>query len=193
MREIVVSGAPELRPRLLLYAVAFIFIAIISLGGFDDANLIVSYCSKWALGSTYALSVLSFQRVLLATLLVGYFGFATFCRTGRGDGEMVIKVYPLGIQRVKRYKNNKKSGYLEQKPLFIPRNHILDCIVLEHVLATKVTSVVLFRIRTRSKEDSNTSNCTALVEAFPGAKEMSYVSCVALRAEILKALDETAT
>jgi hypothetical protein len=97
----------------------------------------------------------------------------------RTPAVIVVQVYPLGIQLCTR----TGSGHVERVQ-FIPRDLIFDCIVMESIRATKVTSVVMFRIQ------SHNSDLT-LQEAFRGGSEMSYTSCLALRAQVMKALEET--
>jgi hypothetical protein len=98
----------------------------------------------------------------------------------------VVDIYPIGVQLVMT--TTTASGptltATGKEPLFLPRDEIVDCIVNEHILAHRVESVVLLRVRRRRSDHSSPIQ---LVQAFPGT-EMTYVECLAARSEIMKNL-----
>ena len=129
-------------------------------------------------------------RTISAVLTLLSIAFFTIRRdeTG-GNREVAVVVYPIGVQIATRTTRNDRSVRPE-RVRFIPRDQIQDCIVTEHVRATGVTSQVMFRLQSQG---SKAGSDPFLVEAFHGSSEMSYVECLTLRAEILRALEATAS
>lgn len=110
-------------------------------------------------------------------------------------------IYPFGIQLASVYfgsseKDISRCFHTIKHGSFLPRDEIIDCVVNEVILAHKVVSVVLFRLKkpiccshSDKCENANHAICDALlVEAFPGI-EMSYNECLVLRQRIMKAID----
>ena len=81
---------------------------------------------------------------LLVPFLIVLLSIGTYV-SGPSDKEVVVRVSPLGVERANRpVGTNKSVGTCYR---FIPRDLILDCIVIERILSNNVESVVLFRIR----------------------------------------------
>lgn len=110
-------------------------------------------------------------------------------------------IYPFGIQLASVYfgssvEDNSHGFHTIKHGSFLPRDEIIDCVVNEVILAHKVVSVILFRLKKSIScshsdrcENSNHARCDALlVEAFPGI-EMSYNKCLILRQQIMKEID----
>jgi hypothetical protein len=102
--------------------------------------------------------------------------------------ECVVSIYPIGIQ-IECLVRSSPSGKADKvqrtplgKPVFVPREAVIDCIVIELVHSHKVASKVLFRIGEWPKFCLS-DPYVHLVEAFPGV-EMTYAECLAMRAEI---------
>jgi hypothetical protein len=138
----------------------------------------------------------------IITLLSATFSWTSSRATNKEQGVAVF-IYPLGIQLatvvydVDQQQQHLVSGpqsFLDVKPgPFFPRDQIIDCIVNEVILAHKVISVVVFRVRQRTESrtigvsHTHTHAFIKLVHAFPGA-DMTYVECLAIRHEIMKEL-----
>jgi hypothetical protein len=88
--------------------------------------------------------------------------------------EAKVVVYPLGVQ----------LSTSSRKPIFLMRDDIVDCIVNEVILAHKVISIILFRVRLGSSSTNNTK----LVLAFPGINDMTYRDCLQIRNDIMEEL-----
>jgi hypothetical protein len=102
--------------------------------------------------------------------------------------ECVVSIFPIGIQIecVVRSSLSRKTDdehrTRRRKPIFVPRETVIDCVVSEVVHSHKVGSKVLFRIGVGPKFHQS-DVYVHLVEAFPGV-EMTYEECLAMRAEI---------
>jgi hypothetical protein len=126
---------------------------------------------------------------LIIVLALSCYILATNCASNGNDMEVAVVVYPLGIQQVIRRKGEPSN--LERAPYFIPRDRIVDCVVNERILAHKVESVVLLRLR--EEEAQVTEGGFTLVKAFPSGAHMSYTDCLSRRSEIMIALGKTTT
>lgn len=104
--------------------------------------------------------------------------------------DIVVEIYPLGIQ-IETITQDRSTIPPSQrrtvgKAIFLPREVVVDCVVNEVVLGHKVLSQLLFRVRCSSLKEG-LADTVRLVQAFPGV-EMTYVECLAMRAEINKFL-----
>jgi hypothetical protein len=89
--------------------------------------------------------------------------------------ERTVTMYPLGVQL------SGPTG----TPRFLPRDVVVDCVVTEVILAHKVISVVIFRVKGRN-------GTTELVDAFPGM-DMTYVECLTVRSKIMDCLQDSSS
>jgi hypothetical protein len=175
-REIVVLASPLLAYRRLLSysSSSIVVLGVASRVARDD-------CRDWFMWPDT--SVL----LLIIVLALSCYILATKCASNGNEMEVAVVVYPLGIQQIIRKKGEPYK--LERAPYFIPRDRIVDCVVNERILAHKVESVVLLRLR--EEQAQVTKGGFALVEAFPSGAHMSYTDCLSRRSEIMIALEQT--
>jgi hypothetical protein len=121
--------------------------------------------------TNYNLERLSFDSydLVLVTLVFAICSF--FARSLQSEISVSVSISALGVQFVGRN-------------MFLPRDEIVDVIVVEHIQAHKVVSFVMFRC--------GIGNEIRLVEAFPGILTLSYAVCLDFRQQIKHEL-ETAT
>jgi hypothetical protein len=128
----------------------------------------------------------------LAVLTMTGFGVAFVLYMGNNDQcstlhECVVSIYPIGIQ-IECFVLSSQSGQADvqmsghRKPIFFPRETVIDCVVSEVVHSQRVSSKLLFRIGEWPKF-SRSEAYVHLVEAFPGV-ELTFVECLAMRAEM---------
>ena len=126
------------------------------------------------------------------------------------DVEVVVTFYPLlGILQLATWRNHR---LMTTSPQAIPIETIQDCIVQEYVGAFKVTTHVVFRLRStktttkthvKNQNNSSTVATTAsaaienetttiakLVAAFPGV-ELTFEQCLQMKNKIQSFLDVT--
>jgi hypothetical protein len=133
----------------------------------------------------------------LAFLVMAGFGVVCAHCIGNVDQtsalhECIVSIYPIGIQIecVVRSSLSRKTDdehrvthrTRRRKPIFVPRETVIDCVVSEVVHSHKVGSKVLFRVGVGPKFHQS-DVYVHLVDAFPGV-EMTYEECLAMRAEI---------
>jgi hypothetical protein len=91
---------------------------------------------------------------------------------------VAVYVYPLGVQMQTTHTN--ENSKLIGKATFIPKDQVIDCVVVERILAYRVCSELLFRVKRRGKGHR-------LLLAFPGV-DLSYKECLCLRLQIAQAM-----
>jgi hypothetical protein len=126
-----------------------------------------------SLARTDMIVVQQYLKYLIVNPLMSTFMIATaflvlLGMSRRKVNEVRLAIYPIGIQLESRDKKGRFVG----EPLFLARENVVDCIVTESILAHKVRSVVVLRMRGNE-----------LIEAFPGV-DLTYSECLVIRHEI---------
>lgn len=167
------SSQPPLLRSWLIFPVVILVITIFG-------------CQRYDVGHHVAESSLKYCTTLLFGTLC-FYCMITKCFNNARSVEVGIVVYPIGIQTVSR-KQGMSIPTGQAKPVLIPRDRIIDCVVVERLLFHRVSSVVLLRIRPSAK---NHPHPYVLLNVFPGINNMSHTQCLVLRAKILYALQTT--
>lgn len=104
---------------------------------------------------------------------------------------VAITLYHAGVQLAMVSLSKGRSGDViqQENPRLIPRDQIIDCIVTEVVLAHRVQTVVVFRLRKQPSDTQEKEACSIqLVNAFPGI-DLSFMECCAIRSRVKSYLD----
>jgi hypothetical protein len=147
------------------------------------------------LGQWMAYESNSFQHpsALVLVIIVAFLALVSRqARIARGDGRKAsVTIYPLGIQLVSTTTirtiiiTGQTTTQLSA-PIFLPRDQVIDCVVNEIILARRVRSVVVFRVRGDCGDEA-ASIPMRLVQAFPDV-HMTYTECLKVRDEIMQCL-----
>lgn len=167
---------------------------------------IAIYFSLEHAGLTILLDSISSPRLAVSLLAVSAYVIARPGRKPKSTTASVVQILPLGLQMCTiveqgRYGKNDSSNNRHQQtivgsPHFVPEEDIIDVIVSEVVLAWKVESKIMLRVRSNGVTTDEGVVTTAnlpqsarirLVEAFPHA-QLSYEQCLDLCEGIMKEL-----
>jgi hypothetical protein len=118
------------------------------------------------------------------------------------DHFSAICIYPIGIQLCTVQKVDKQDGCVDNLHVvkfgtFIPLDLIIDCVITEVILVSKVVNCVILRLKhsiheyeqIQLKEPSSLNDRIQLVDICPGSN-MSYVQCLHIRREIMSHINE---
>jgi len=107
--------------------------------------------------------------------------------TTNNNQGVAVTLYHAGVQlsTVSLLKGHSGDEVQQKNPRFIPRDQIIDCIVTEVVLAHRVQSVVVFRLRKQPISSALEKEACSiqLVNAFPGI-DLSFMECCAIRSRV---------
>ena len=96
--------------------------------------------------------------------------------------EATVLIFPFAIQLCS---TNTTKPTSHQAHTLILRQDVIDCIVNEVILAHKIVSVILFRIR-------DNKGAVQLMQAFPGI-ELHYRDALRIQSDMVRALNLQAT
>jgi len=135
----------------------------------------------------------SIAACILVFYAVRFFVWVVTSMFSSGNAEhkkgVAVMLYPIGVQLTTVYFLNGDQGeaaeqIVQENACFIPRDQIIDSVVTEVVLAHKVRSVIVFRLRHSHRSDNpNQHAAIQLREAFPGV-DLTYNECLAIRSQI---------
>jgi hypothetical protein len=90
-----------------------------------------------------------------------------------------LDISPLGVTIHTMQQPNKS--------IFVPIDHIMDCIVVENVHGYRVSNAVLLRTHARKPCNTQSTKNIELVQCFPGTS-LHYKQCITIRQAINTAI-----
>lgn len=123
---------------------------------------------------------------IFACLLICIIGYPLFRTSSRPSPGCSIALYPNGIQVDDVWFGDNNEIIRSKSLRFVPRESILDCVVLEVILTQRVRNALVLRLCSQSDGDQ------AVLDLLPKA-DLDYDQCMRLRHALKNYLDHLQT